>query len=38
MYAPNVVLMNVNILLNPDPAKLNQAMSGWLYNRSQIKE
>ena len=24
-------------LPNPDPAKLNQARSGWLYNHSQIK-
>ena len=24
------------LLPNPDPAKLNQVRSGWLYNRSQI--
>ena len=25
-----------NVNANPDPAKLNQARSGWLYNHSQI--
>ena len=24
-----------NVNANPDPAKLNQARSGWLYNQSQ---
>ena len=24
-----------NVNANPDPAKLNQARSGWLYNGSQ---